>query len=362
MKLISRLLLRNFVPVFLLSLAFFVLIIQLVDLFANLIRYLNLDIPIGEIFRVQILFLPKSVSYALPVALLFAVAYTLGAFYANNELVAVFGAGVSLGRFVFPTLAIGLFFSAGMFFFQEHVVIDTFREKNELSRRLLNITRTFSNTDVTIRAPGGEQIYSVEYYNDTTRELSRVMVLTRDREGRFVKRIDAASGRWNGEHWVWEQGTRFVAEPSENEGPTIVAEPFREYTSQVYRLPPDTFRRSGLNVDEMSWQDAGEWIQALRNTGQPYRQVLTDYYSRFSLALTPFVVVLLSSSFGGRFRKNILLMSLLVSLIGAVVYYVTGMVAGLMAGRGLIPPALGAWIGVVLFTVLGLLLLRTART
>ncbi|MFW5844538.1 MAG: LptF/LptG family permease, partial [Spirochaetota bacterium] len=85
--------LKSFFPVFFAALLFFVLIIQLVDLFANLVRYLSLEVPLLSIARVQFLYLPKSVSFALPVALLFAVAFTLGQLYSNNELISVFAAG-----------------------------------------------------------------------------------------------------------------------------------------------------------------------------------------------------------------------------------------------------------------------------
>jgi lipopolysaccharide export system permease protein len=78
--------------------------------------------------------------------------------------------------------------------------------------------------------------------------------------------------------------------------------------------------------------------------------------------MTPFIVVLISSALGGRFRRNILLMSLLISLVTAVVYYVTGMVSGILAGDGLIPPTIGAWSGVVLFSAIGVILFRTAKT
>jgi len=362
LKLLTRMLYRNIIPIFVLALTFFVMIIQLVDLFANLVRYLNLDIPIRQIIQVQLLFLPRSVSYALPIAALFSVAYTLGQFYTHNELIAVFSARVSLYRFVLPLLISGFFLSFGMFFFQEYVVIDTYREKNELSRALLNMRQSFDNRDVTIRAPGGRHIYFASHYNDQREELSRVMILTRDSRGRFMRRIEANNARWNGNLWVLQQGTVFETAMEDDRLIDLFAEPFREFEDPELNLSPGTFRRPGVDVEEMPWQDAREWIRALRNTGQPYRQVLTDYYSRFSLSFTPLVVILFSSAMGGRFKKNILLMSLLVSLVGAVVYYVTGMIAGLMAGRGLIPPLVGAWLGVVIFLGLGFLLLRNART
>mgnify|MGYP002875570232 CR=1 FL=1 len=360
MSILARFLLRTFLPVFLAALVFFILIIQLVDLFANLVRYLNLEVPLASIAQVQLLFLPRALAYALPVALLFATGFTLGSLYSNNELIAVFGAGVPIWRFTAPLIALGLLLSVASFFFQEYVVIDTFRQKNELSRRLLNITRSFSNTNVTARSPSGRIIYSADYYNDSTRELSRVLIVERDAEGDLTQRVDAAFGRWDGEKWVWHDGTRYST--SESDSGAFVAQAFRTYTDGRFDLRPRSFQRNARDVDEMRFDAAREWVFGLRDAGQPYRRALTDYYSRFSFSLTPFIVVFLSSALGGRFRRNILLMSLLVSLVTAVVYYVTGMVAGILAGDAVIPPIAGAWAGVVLFTVVGVVLFRTAKT
>jgi lipopolysaccharide export system permease protein len=378
LRILTRFLLRSFLPIFLAALSFFVLIVQLVDLFANLVRYLNLEVPLAAILDTQLLFLPSAIAYALPVALLFATGFTLGTLYSNNELIAVFGAGVPIWRFTAPLVIGGMILSVGIFFFQEYLVIDTLRAKNELSRQLLNITRSFSNTNVTTRSPSGAIIYSAEYYNDGNQELSRVLILERDRDGSFRQRIDASFGRWDGERWVWRDGTRFFLEstdadndegtadpsvdPPVNGAPRIASEPFDTLRDDRFDLPPRAFQRNARDVDEMRFDEAREWVVALRDAGQPYRRALTDYYSRFSFAMTPFIVVLISSALGGRFRRNILLMSLLISLVTAVVYYVTGMVSGILAGDGLIPPIIGAWSGVVLFSAIGVILFRTAKT
>lgn len=378
MRILTRFLLRSFLPIFFAALSFFVLIVQLVDLFSNLVRYLNLEVPLPAILQTQILFLPSAIAYALPVALLFATGFTLGTLYSNNELIAIFGAGVPIWRFTAPLVIGGIMLSVGIFFFQEYLVIDTLRAKNELSRQLLNITRSFSNTNVTTRSPSGAIIYSAEYYNDTNRELSRVLVLERGGDGAFQQRIDAAFGRWDGERWVWRDGTRFFLDPGDSpqddssgdqnpdqtlrQPSRIVSEEFETLSDDRFDLPPRAFQRNARDVDEMRFDEARQWVFALRDAGQPYRRALTDYYSRFSFAMTPFIVVLISSALGGRFRRNILLMSLLISLVTAVVYYVTGMVSGILAGDGLIPPIIGAWSGVVLFSAIGVILFRTAKT
>jgi lipopolysaccharide export system permease protein len=57
-----------------------------------------------------------------------------------------------------------------------------------------------------------------------------------------------------------------------------------------------------------------------------------------------------------------MLMSLLSSLVTAVVFYVIEMISMMMARLGYIHPFIGAWFPVFTFIVVGLLLLRSAKT
>ena len=127
-------------------------------------------------------------------------------------------------------------------------------------------------------------------------------------------------------------------------------------------LGPAAFARSGRDLDEMRLEEAWFWIESQRAAGLPFRRDLTRFHERYSFSLTPFVVVLISMAVGGRFRRNILLMSLLVSLCVAVGYYVTQMVAGLLAVSGYVSPILGAWSGVLLFSLIGVVMLNLSRT
>ncbi|MFP4330626.1 MAG: LptF/LptG family permease [Spirochaetaceae bacterium] len=358
MRILDRMVILSFLPTLLASTSFFVLSIQMVDLFANLVRYLNAEAETIEILQVQLYFLPKSISYSLPVAILFSVSFSLGTYYSNNELISVFGSGISLYRFVAPLLIIGGLLSIGSFFFEEYVVIDSYRRKNELSRELLNVTRSFSNTNVTVLDDGRRTIYFAEYYNDNNRTLSQLTVLERNRDGSFHSRLDAPLARWNGSYWSFEDPLYFLI-GEEGQGGELS---FTGVEEERYTASPESFQRSALSVDEMRFDEALRWIGRLQEAGLPYREQLADWYERIAFAFTPFIVTLISASVGSRLRRNILLLSLLISLGLATVYYVSGMVGSLAASAGLLPPAAGAWGGVLLFLILGVLLMRLART
>ena len=359
MKTLNIMAVRSFIPVFLISLSFFVLIFQLVDLFTYLWRYLNNDIGFIDIATVAYLYLPKCVSFALPPALLFSIAFTLGTFYANNELISIFGSGISLFRFVLPFLFAGMLLSFGVFYFEERVVIDSFKQKNEIQKVLLKQQVSFSNTNLTVLSNNNTVIYRADYYNDKAQTLSGVTVLLVDEEGNFQKRIDGEQALWKDDRWefrqcrifTWDEYDEFLTETSQN-----------SYSSEQLNEPPDTFRKSVRDVEEMRMEDAREWIASLRRAGLPYQGVLTEYYTRFSMALTPIVVAFISSALGGRFKKNILLMSLLSSLVLTVIYYVIQMILVLIAKLGYIPPTAGAWGTFLIFLIPGLWLFRSART
>ena len=105
---------NSFLPIFVSSLIFFSLIMEIAEILPNLFRYLSNETPISVILRITALYIPKSILYSIPIALLFSGCYTLGQFYSRNELVAIFNSGISLNWFVFPVFLVSILLSIGI--------------------------------------------------------------------------------------------------------------------------------------------------------------------------------------------------------------------------------------------------------
>ena len=333
----------------------FILLIIMIDLFSNLVRYLNYEVAPRDVFRVCFYYLPKSFSYALPVSLLFAAAYTLGDLYSRNELTAIFAAGIPFWRFSISLLVIGLSASVFSFFFDDIVVIPTLKIKNELSRTLLHQQRPENKSDIVIKARNGKLIYAVDYFDNDAKTLNGVSIIEQEDTGRMVYLIRAPRARWTGEYWdlsnpvIYEWVGGFLR--------------FRNMEkSEQFQEEPDTFRRNMVNVEELHFRDARLLVKDLRIAGLPVVNAMADYHHRLSFATVSLVVIILSISMGGRFKKNILLMSLLSSLVAAVIFYVMEMISMMMARLGYIHPFIGAWFPVAVFIAAGVLLLRSAKT
>jgi len=353
---LQRYLMKQFLPVCFVALLFFIVMLELGDLFANLWKYLSNDVGAKEILRVMWLYIPKCVSYSMPLSVLFASSYTMGNMYARNELTSIFASGYSLFSLIRPLLILGIILSSFMFFFENNVVIHSVSAKNNLNRVLLKQEESLSNTNIVVLSEAGSIVYMADYYENVEKKLYSLMVIIRNSDGVPEYILQSPVASWSGSSWVLEDSVCYSflelnkVTMSNNNTPIQLTE------------MPQTFMRNITSVDELSIKEAKSYIEKMKKAGSPFAEQLSNYYKRFSFPLTIFIVLFFSISLGGRFKKNIMLMSLLLSLSIAVAYYVMQMVTMLFAKWEYISPFSGAWLPAIFFIITSILILRNART
>jgi len=352
---LDRYLQRQFAPIFIAFAALSSFLFLLIDLFANLVRYLNNEIPTADIARMSLFYLPQAFAYAQPLSLLFAAAYTLGHLQARNELTSIFAAGIPFRRFCLPLLLFGVIASLFSFLFEDIVVIPTVRIKNELTRLALRQFITPQDSDIVIRSEGGRIIYWVDFYDHVGQTITGLSIVEQDDRGGFVSLIRAPRASWNGKYWelvnpmIWHWDDEFLA--------AVPLERTDRFTED-----PDIFRRSAVRPEELRAGDLNLLADDLRRAGLPFGEAKSRFFRRFSFSSVSFIVMILSISMGGRFRKNTLLLCLLSSIAAAATFYVIEMITMTMARLGYVPPLVGAWFPVAFFVVIGVLLLGMAKT
>ena len=356
MKILQRYLLQLFFPVFVITILFFILLLQLGDLFLNLAQYLQNHVRFVTLLRVMYLYLPKCISFAMPLSVLFASSYTMGNMYAKNELTSIFASGMPLAVLVAPLVLCGFLLSIGMFYFEDRILIRFQRQKIALVNSILEPEQNLNRSDVVVLSDSGKVVYFADYYDDSQKELSNVLIVMRTESGDVSTVIKGSSARWQTDHWEMVDKSVYTFTP---ENDVLYQDTIDE---RVFFEPPETFQRNITSIDEMTIAQAKLFIDNLKKMGLPYHEYLSQYYRRFSFPFTAFIVLFFSVSVGGRFKKNILLMSLLFSLALAILYYVTEMMTMLFAKWEYISPLAGAFLPFLLFTVLSVAMLRIART
>ena len=253
----------------------------------------------------------------------------------------------------------GIALSVSFFFFEDRVVIDTFRMKNETYRKIMKQTVTANNNEITVMSHNGNVVYQVNFYNASEKSLQGIIVVERDSTGSFVSRLNAERATWENDGWTLMRVRRYFWK---SDGSSLTDESLPSFRQPNLDEPPDTFSKSRMRIEEMKVPEAQKYIAQLKRAGFPYNSEEAEYYKRFAFALTPLIVILVSITLGGRFRKNVLLMSLLASLLIATAYYIFQMVTMIFAKLGYMNPLAGAWLPFISFLFGSLFLYRHAKT
>lgn len=350
-------LVRKFVPLLIGSVFFFAFVLVLVDLFMNLWNFISNAVPAGTVFKIMALYIPKTMWYAAPLGILFAVSYTLSDFYANNELIAIFASGVPLIKFTAPLLVISVLLSFGLFYFEDKVVVPTYAKKVELQDFALNQEKTLNNDKIVVMSEKGNIVYKADFFDNSALRLYTVYIIIRNEDKTLNCVVRADSALWVEDHWKLSGATKYTLN-----GDTLETSEVDEETLDRLTEIPETFRNNTISVETVNTKEARAYIRHLKKAGLPYGEPLSVYYKKYSFPFILFIVVFLSIGLSGKTRKNVMLISLASCISAAVVYYVFQMVTMLMAKFGVLTPFLGAWLPVALFVAISVVLLKHART
>ncbi len=356
MKKVHIMILKTCGLVLIVSSFFFILLLELLDLFANLWQYIDNHIALDSVLAIIVLYAPKCFSYVLPVALLFSVSFTLGTLYANNELIAVLGSGMSFFSLILPLVLAGFLLSGFVFVFEEKVVLPTAQQKDLLQRELLRKpTNAGDNTEIGFIDRENDVLLKVDAFVPQDNSISGVFIFSRA----LSRVVYADRGSWDGQSWVLLNAWVYEENPTRTQR---ISRRIPQYRAEEIRQTPDKFKMKTRKIEEMELEQASAWISEMEASGISTQTLQTGFFNKFSYALRVFMVTFLAASIGNIFRKNILLMCLLSSLVISVVFFVFQLVTDAMAKNGFLPPFIGAFLPVFVFMIVGALLIVRTRT
>ncbi len=351
--------LKKVIPFCFVSLIFIALILNLVDLFMNISRYLEMEAPARDVLRVMLYYIPKTVWYAGPIAFLFSVTYVLSDLYAKNEMEAIFASGISLFRFVLPVFIFAVMISVGMFFLEDKLVVTTLEQKTTLQKQLLGQEESANNENIVVISDSAKLIYKAKRYRDSMRRLENLFLVFRADDMTLKAIIHAQAALWNEEKKLWELERPIQYE--NQDGNLIITPLSAEYKEQLTESY-EIFRRTTVDVASVNVADAKIYINHLKKAGLPYNEQLSVYYKKFAFPFILFIAAFIAIGVTGKTRKNVLLISLSLSITAVVLFYVFQMVTMVLAKTGVMNPFMGAWLPDIVFLFIAGFLLKYSRT
>ena len=352
MRILTRYIITSILKIAVVTILIFALILAAVELFSKMDQIMNSSLNLSSIILYVLLSIPQYMLMVASIAFLFAVTYFLSTLTANNELIALLNAGISSVRMKFPVFVLALILTVIGFFYQEDVVIRLNAWHDRLETELFGSSSTRDVRNIVLTDPDGFMIYTTRY-SETSGEIA-APVLIKYSSDRILARVESNTAVFSEDTgaWVFNNARVYTID-----GENVKSENLQSWSDPLFDIEPRLFRSQNTSIETMDKDTAREYLSRLASTDRAsWQEDATDYYRRIYSPLAIFVLIFISLCMNYRFKKNVLLFSVIQSLSIAVVYYVADMVFSIMGHQGAVSPVSTVVMPLVLTVLLSLVI------
>lgn len=363
MKILRNYILKDFFIFFFFSL----LLLSMVMLMGNLMKISDMVIRQGvnviDAAKIFFFFLPYLLGFTIPLSFLLAILLVMGRLIADNEIIAMRVAGISLFQLLNIFLIIGVIFSLFLFILNDRVIPDShYRYRSQIK----NIY--FKNVSAVIE-PGvfleNFDNYILYVSDKEENKLKNVFIYEiNDKEG-VTKVTFAKRGEFAVEDNILkiklEDGFRDETNSKEkqelyrlNFKVFFMDIPIREQEDVQVNKKPKDMRLKELKNKLLKLKALGIRPE---NDETPMK-LITEFHKRisFSFSIITFILLGFGASLAIRHREKSINFG--IAFLAAGMYYLLFILGETLVEYKIVGPALGMWLPNILITLTGLYLIK----
>ena len=363
LKKLDLYLIQRFWLILCLSIIGFISIFIIVDLIENIDRFMDNHVPINIIFEYYIYTLPWFINIGLPMSMLISTVFSLGTIVKDNEWTAMKASGISLYRVTVPLILSALLVSGFSFILDNKMVSYGNKKRFEIDRDYVKrksrhkIKNTLKN--ILLQKNISNHITLEKY---SIKELKGIDLTIIDLDSsKIKKRIDGKKIIWKPDSSKWLM-TNYSIRKFNNYGIEINTILNEKDTLINLGFKPDDIKQQAKKPDELDYYQLTELILQLKENGVDTIRWEVARLLKISFAFTNLIVVLFGIPLTVLKTKNSLSFGIGSSVLVIFCYYAFIKFGQTLGYNGIINPLLSAWLGNIIFTIGGLILLSKAKT
>ena len=331
------------------------------DIFGFLDEILRERIPISNLLAFYWYLTPFILTQIIPISVLIACVFVLGNLNRHNEITAMRASGISMWQILRPVLASAFIISLFVFILNDRLLPPAMRMANRIRYEKLDVGKRDKSQSI--------KIYNVALYGDENRIifarefdiqksiLRDVVIHQHDVKNDLILKFSINTIYWTKEK-KW-RGEGVVVYKMNSKGEFLGKPDIFEETDIALTETPTDFINNQWKPEYMSFAQLKRYINIFATGGRKtYRRFLVDLNYKIAFPFTCIVMILISAPFSLSTRRGGALLGMAKGIVIALLY-IPVMAVGLALGKGgVLPAAVGAWLGNILFGGLGVYLLN----
>jgi len=363
MKILRRMVFREFLGIFLAALLALVLIFLIVDFFDRVQRFVGEGGAPVRLLAVYLIYkLPQVLYDIIPLNLPLAALMTLGVLNRRMELVAIRAGGIPVRAALRPVFLFAILLAVGLFVMGE-TVLPRSNTREKLTHREIKRHKKMRKRAVKGKESekfmrtisgwyrGAKGLYFLRNYMLEKKTAGNFVILETGKDFRVPRRIEAKKAHWDGKNWI---GQDVVTRNFSREGKVVV----NYHEIMILDIPETDAQIETLekDPDETGFFDLALYIMSLEESGSDMRPFRVDLWAKVSYPLSGLILLALAIPLGLKSgRISGVAGGIVLSLVICLTYYEFYAWA-LSLGRGgaIQNPLIAAWAAPVLFGIVAI--------
>jgi lipopolysaccharide export system permease protein len=358
-NLLNRYVTTAFARIFFLSLSTFAGIYLLVDFFEKVDNFMEHQARVSQYLQYFLIKIPLIVSQVIPLAILMGVFMTLGGLSRTNELTAMRSGGISLWRVTMPLLVISLLISAGVLAANEYLIPLCAKKSNHILEIEVKGKSPMALKRDHLWLREGDRILNIRLALPEQQALQGVTIFQITDAFSLLARTDSPRASFAEGEWILKNPIvrRFNPESSELAG----LERLQEKTIELEKIPSD-FRAPERSNEEMGFRELRNLSGKLRSEGYDATRHRVDMHARLASPFACLIMAFLGIPFAlKKGRGANLSVGVAISVGIGIAYHILHAILTAFGYSAVLPPLVAAWSANVLFGLLGIWLMLSAR-
>ena len=328
----------------------------LIDLLDHIGSFVDNDATAWQILRYYTFKAVWTIDTVLPIAMLMATLFTVGAMARYLELTALFASGWSLMRITRPLILVAILVTLLSLAWREYVLPVANVQRNQVWEVEIHGHPNSIRPTSHIALTGSDgRLYYARNFNPNTGVITGLKILSHE-GANITERVDAAWAHWDGEHWTLIEGTRRTFDGDEE---TTVS--FDRLTATDLQVDPKSFYRDRIRQEDMNIRQLLDHVELVRHTGGDPTSALVDIQFNFAFPLVNLIVVLMGILLASGPRKTTVASGFGFTMLVSFIYYLFMNFGRALGHNGTLPPVPAAWAGNVVYAVAFAIMYLRAR-
>lgn len=332
----------------------------IIDIFSFIEDIVKFKIPLTSLIAFYVYYTPTIFLQVTPMAVLLSTIYILSNLNKNNEITAMKSSGISLWRILAPILIIGFLISMVTFIVNDKIIpvsskVSSVIRRDELESQKRKSSQAKIIENVAVYGAGNRIVFAKNY--DTEKKaLEDIIIHEHDASENLVSKITAQSGVWIGEGWKFSKVIMYRI----NNAGRMLGEPlfFNEKVITLKERPSD-FANREWRADYASYRELKKHINNFKGAGTKLvRMLLVDLHYKIAFSVISLIIILIGAPFALITTRGGVLIGVGMSIAIGLLYYAFIAISLAFGKAGILPPFMSAWLGNVIFAILGIYLIN----